>query len=101
MFRIAVDSAKTLADLAAVINVLADEATLQLTSEGITVRLMDPSRVAMINMEIPKTVFTEYQCETPLKLALNLVELLKLLKCGGKDKTGRGRKSVTVYASGL
>lgn len=86
-FKIAVDNAKTLLDIFTVINVVTDEATLQLTPEGIKVCHMDPSRVAMINSETPKTVFAEYQCEAPIKLAVNLVTLIEILKLGGNDKT--------------
>ena len=79
-FKIAVDNPKILQDFASIINVLADEATLQLTPEGITVRLMDPSKVAMINLSYPKTLFTEYNVSDTQKLTVNMIELLKLLK---------------------
>ena len=68
------------------ISTLVDEATFNLTSEGIKLRAMDPSRVAMIDFEWPKTVFDEYACDTAMKMCLNIGEMLKLLKRTGKDE---------------
>jgi proliferating cell nuclear antigen len=48
---------------------------------------MDPSRVAMIDFEWPKTIFEEYQSDTPGKMCINITELLKLLKRAGKEET--------------
>lgn len=86
-FKIAVDNAKTLLDIFTVINVVVDEATLQLDSEGIKFCHMDPNRVAFINSETPKSAFTEYQCTEPTKIGVNLIELIKTLKRGGASKT--------------
>jgi proliferating cell nuclear antigen len=84
-FKISVDNPKVLLDFAQIINVLADEATLNLSEEGISVRLMDQSRVAMINLVYPKTLFTEYKVDATQKLCVNMIELLKLLKRAGKN----------------
>jgi proliferating cell nuclear antigen len=69
------------------ISILVDEATFKLDPEGIKLRAMDPSRVAMVDFEWPKTVFEEYQCTEPTKMCINITELLKLLKRAGKDET--------------
>lgn len=104
MFKIKVSDAKLLRDMAAAISILIDEATFKIEPEGIKLRAMDPSRVAMIDFEWPKTVFEEYICETPSKICVNTGELLKLLKRAGKDeavelslddKTGRLKIRIT------
>ena len=64
---------------------LVDEATFNISPEGIKLRAMDPSRVAMIDFELPKTVFDEFICDQPTKMCINISELLKLLKRSGKD----------------
>ena len=64
---------------------LVDEATFDINPEGIKLRAMDPSRVAMIDFELPKTVFDEFICDQPTKMCINISELLKLLKRSGKD----------------
>jgi proliferating cell nuclear antigen len=69
------------------ISILVDEATFKLDPEGIKLRAMDPSRVAMIDFEWPKTAFEEYTCTEPKKMCINITELLKLLKRSGKGET--------------
>lgn len=87
MFRLKVADAKQLRDMITSISILVDEATFKLDAEGMKLRAMDPSRVAMIDFEWPKTVFEEYTCTEPTKMCINITELLKLLKRAGKDET--------------
>jgi len=69
------------------ISTLVDEATFNITPEGIKLRAMDPSRVAMIDFEMPKTTFDEYTADTPTKMCINITELLKLLRRTSKDES--------------
>ena len=104
MFKLKVSDAKQLRDMATAISILVDEATFKIDLEGLKLRAMDPSRVAMIDFEWPKSIFQEYVCTEPTKICLNISELLKLLKRAGKDeavelalddKTGRLLVSVS------
>ncbi|UCC33289.1 MAG: proliferating cell nuclear antigen (pcna) [Candidatus Bathyarchaeota archaeon] len=87
MFKLKMADAKSLKDTFTAISILIDEATFSITPEAITLRAMDPSRVAMIDFQWPKTVFDEYKCTQPVKLCINISELLKLLRRTGKDET--------------
>lgn len=87
LFKLKVTDAKLLRDMVTSISILVDEATFKLSPEGLTLRAMDPSRVAMVDFEWPKTVFEEYICSEPAKMCINITELLKLLKRAGKDET--------------
>jgi proliferating cell nuclear antigen len=87
MFNLKVSDAKLLRDMATAISILVDEATFKIDSDGLKLRAMDPSRVAMIDFEWPKSIFQEYVCTEPTKICLNISELLKLLKRAGKDET--------------
>ena len=69
------------------ISILIDEATFNLAPEGIKLRAMDPSRVAMVDFEWPKTVFDEFTCSEAAKMCINISELLKLLRRTGKDES--------------
>src|SRR5512136_2942372 len=98
MFKLKVSDAKLLRDMATAISILVDEATFKIDAEGLKLRAMDPSRVAMIDFEWPKSLFQEFVSTEPTKICLNISELLKLLKRAGKeeavelsldDKTGR------------
>jgi len=79
--------AKSLKDTVTAISILIDEATFNISPEAITLRAMDPSRVAMIDFQWPKTVFDEYTCTEPTKMCINISELLKLLRRTGRDET--------------
>jgi len=96
-------SAKLLKDMITAISTLIDEATFDLSPDGMKLRAMDPSRVAMVDFEWPKTVFDEYICSEPMKMCINIGEMLKLLRRSGKDesveltldeKTGRLRMTI-------
>ena len=98
MFKLKVSDAILLRDMATAISILVDEATFKIEAEGLKLRAMDPSRVAMIDFEWPKSIFQEYISTEPAKICINISELLKLLKRAGKeeavelsldDKTGR------------
>jgi proliferating cell nuclear antigen len=87
MFKAKMADAKVLKDMMGAISILVDEATFDLTPEGIKLRAMDPSRVAMVDFEWPKTLFDEYACGETMKMCINISEMLKLLRRTGKDES--------------
>jgi proliferating cell nuclear antigen len=87
MFKAKMADAKFLKDMMGAISILVDEATFDVTPEGIKLRAMDPSRVAMVDFEWPKTIFDEYSCGEPMKMCINISEMLKLLRRTGKDES--------------
>ena len=87
MFKARINDAKMLKDMITAISTLVDEATFNIAPEGIKLRAMDPSRVAMIDFEWPKTVFDEYTCDAPTKMCINIGEILKLLRRTAKDES--------------
>lgn len=86
MFKLKVSDAKLLRDMATAISILVDEATFKIDPENLKLRAMDPSRVAMVDFEWPKTIFEEYTCTEPTKMCINISELLKLLRRAGRDE---------------
>jgi len=77
---------KLLRDVITAISTLIDEGTFKVSPEGIKLRSMDPSRVAMVDFTMQKTAFDEYVSDQDAKICLNLGELLKLLKRAGRDE---------------
>lgn len=69
------------------VSTLVDEATFKLDQNGIRLRAMDPSHVAMVDFEVPKNAFQEYVCDQPIDICVNMSEMLKLLKSVGSDET--------------
>ena len=86
MFQLKMADTKLLKDMITAISILVDEATFKIEPETIKLRAMDPSRVAMVDFEWPKTVFEEYACTEPSKMCINISEMLKLLKRAGRDE---------------
>lgn len=87
MFRVKMGDAKLLRDMITAISTLIDEATFDITTDGIKLRAMDPSRVAMVDFAWPKTVFDEYVCSEAMKMCVNISEMLKLLRRAGRDES--------------
>jgi proliferating cell nuclear antigen len=87
LFKTKIADAKQLKDMITAISTLIDEATFDINPDGIKLRAMDPSRVAMVDFEWPKTVFDEYTCSEPMKMCINISEMLKLLRRTGKDES--------------
>ncbi len=79
--------AKLWKNLIGAISTLIDEGTFDIDKNGIKLRAMDPSHVAMVDFEWPKTVFDEYNCDTPTKLCINISEMLKFLKRIGRNES--------------
>ncbi len=66
---------------------LVDEANFDATEKGITLRAMDPSHVAMVDFEWPQEMFDEYACDKPLKLCININEMLRFLRRVNTDES--------------
>ena len=74
-------------NLVGAISTLVDEGSFDVDENGIKLRAMDPSHVAMVDFEWPKTVFDEYACDKPTKLCVNISEMLKFLRRIGSDES--------------
>jgi proliferating cell nuclear antigen len=86
VFALKVADAKRFRDVLTAVSTIVEEATFDLDSNGMRLRGMDPSRIAMVDLELPCAVFEKYECTSPLKLCVNITEFLKLLKRAGKDE---------------
>ena len=58
---------------------LTDEATLEFNAEGMTFRGMDPSHVALIDINWPSMCFEAYECNGTCKIGVRIDELSKIL----------------------
>jgi len=86
VFKIKMTDPKLLRDMFSAIAILVDEATFNVDPEGIQLRAMDPSRVAMVDFQWSKDVFDDYQCDQPQKMCINISELLKLLRRASREE---------------
>ncbi len=64
-----------------------DEANFIATNEGLKLRALDPGRIAMVDLFIPKEVFDEYEIEDEeVKIGLNFDDLNKVIKRAKADE---------------
>ena len=59
---------------------IVDEITLTPDSEGLHLRALDRSHITFVTLDLDKTVFDEYQCDTPEQIAIDCKEFMDILK---------------------
>ena len=69
------------------VSTLVEEATFEATVEGISFRGMDPSHVALIDINWPNTAFERYECDGDIKFGVRIDELSKLIKRADKSNS--------------
>ena len=67
------------------VSTLLEEATFEATVEGISFRGMDPSHVALIDINWPNTAFEKYECDSDIKFGVRIDEFSKLVKRADKN----------------
>jgi proliferating cell nuclear antigen len=70
----------TFTNVVQAISTLVDEATFELTNEGLTFRGMDPSHVGLIDVVLPPNCFNEFAVGNATKFGVRIDELVKVLK---------------------
>jgi len=87
-FKLRIACAKELADLLKAVAVLADEPTIIITEDGLRIRSMDTSKIAMVDFFIGRSVFDEYEVDGgESRICVSLPDLLKLLRKVKKGET--------------
>jgi len=64
---------------------LIDEAAFKFTSDGVTMKAMDPSHVALIDFELPAKAFAEYDVKEETILGVDLTEMNKIMSRAKPD----------------
>lgn len=80
MFRAIISDTKTWKNSIEAIAALIDEGTLQIDEKGIKLRAMDPSQIALVDLELPSSSFEEYKVEKPVDIGIDFAELSKITK---------------------
>jgi len=86
-FEVVFDGAKEFANLIATASNLIDEAAFKFTEEGISMRAMDPSRVVLIDLNLPESIFSKYEVEEEETIGVNMDQFKKVLKRGKAKDT--------------
>lgn len=80
LFRAVFGDARLWRKIIDALSTLIDEANFVATSEGLRMRAMDPSRVAMVDFEMDRSAFNEYLCDQETMLGVNFDDFKKILK---------------------
>ena len=87
MFYATLDSTKTWKQIVDALATLLTEVHLVVSSSGITLTQYDSSRAAMIDMNLPRSVFQEYNCTGEHDICLGVAEVAKVSKrMAGDDR---------------
>jgi len=86
-FEVVFDGAKEFADLISTASNLIDEAAFRFTEEGISMRAMDPSRVVLVDLNLPEGIFSKYEVEEPETVGINMDQFKRILKRGKAKDT--------------
>lgn len=78
MFEIVLDNAKTFSDCVNAIVTLIDEGEFDIAGDGMKLRAMDPTQIALVDFFLPKAAFEKYEVKEDSKISLNLTDLSKI-----------------------
>jgi proliferating cell nuclear antigen len=86
-FKFAFTDAKLWKNIVDALSGLVDEVVFIADEKSLHARAMDPSHVAMVNFELPKMAFGEYECSGEVKLGINLEDMSRIMRrAGGGDE---------------
>ncbi|MEM0100068.1 MAG: DNA polymerase sliding clamp [Desulfurococcaceae archaeon] len=80
MPRAVLPEAKLFRDIIDTIGNIADEVSLVLTSEGLTIKALDVDQTSLIDVQLPKDMFLEYELQEALNIGVSINNLKKVLK---------------------
>jgi len=86
MFHATLDSTKTWKQIVDALATLLTEAHLRVSESGITLRQLDSSKAAMVDLNLPSTIFQEYTCKGEYDVCLGIDELVRVSKRMGGDE---------------
>jgi proliferating cell nuclear antigen len=89
--------------VASVIMTIVDEAAFEAGSAGLTFRSMDPSHIALIDLNWPNSTFEKYECPATIKFGLKISDFAKIIKRSGSNDSMEIRlrnNSLNIKTSG-
>ncbi|RLI91313.1 MAG: proliferating cell nuclear antigen (pcna) [Candidatus Altiarchaeales archaeon] len=80
MFKATISDTRSWRNSIEAIAALIDEGTLQIEKDGLKLRAMDPSQIALVDLELPASAFDKYEVEEPTSIGIDFSELSKITK---------------------
>jgi len=82
MFKASFDSAGDFIKIIDALATIIDVATFKVDPTGLVLKAMDPSHVAMVDLQLGKDYFNDYNCDNELPIRINLTDLNRFMKRG-------------------
>ena len=99
MFEARFDQGALLQKLIAALGEVIVDANFDADSSGISVQAMDTSHTCLVSAQIKADALAHFRADRPLTLGLNLPNLVKVLKCAGKDDAIALRTAHAIYVA--
>jgi len=80
MFHAVISDTKAWKNSIEAVAALIDEGTLQIDEKGVKLRAMDLSQIALVDLELPASIFEEYKVEKAVNIGVDFAELSKIIK---------------------
>ncbi len=103
MFKITMEDARILKNIFEAVVTLIEEGPLDINEEGLFLRAIDPSQIAMVTLNLPKSAFSEYSVDKKELVGINFVNLVKILsraKNGEKVTISKEDSSFVITFTG-
>ena len=85
MFKAVISDTKAWKNSIEAVAALIDEGTFQIDEKGIKLRAMDLSQIALVDLELPASVFEEYKVDKAVNIGVDFTELSKIIKRSRPD----------------
>ncbi|MDI9645039.1 MAG: proliferating cell nuclear antigen (pcna) [Candidatus Verstraetearchaeota archaeon] len=86
MFKAVLADSRVWKSIIESISTLVDEGVFVADASGIRLRAMDPSRVAMVDLDLPKGVFESYECAGEVPIGVNFEDMKNIMKRAGANE---------------
>jgi proliferating cell nuclear antigen len=96
-------SARDFTKILKTLSEIVDEAAFQVNGSGVHVKALDPSRIAMMIVDLPPEAFQEFNVKDELSIGLavsNLTKILKNLKKGDRVVIAANEEYVEIVVEG-
>ncbi|MFH1402831.1 MAG: proliferating cell nuclear antigen (pcna) [Candidatus Altiarchaeota archaeon] len=80
MFQATINDTKSWRSSIEAIAALIDEGTFQISKEGLKLRAMDPSQIALVDFELSGSAFEKFSVDNPTNIGIDFAELNKITK---------------------
>ena len=78
-------SIKNLKDIVDMLGTVVTEAKFKIGINGISVNAVDPAHVAMVSLEVPKSILSEYDVDSEEEISLDLEKVKSIIKLSSSN----------------